>query len=487
MISSRHRLALAGLTALALLLRLATVDLQSFWADEVVTVNLLHLDLGAMLRAIPDSEGSPPGYYVIAWGWTHVFGTGETGIRSLSALAGAAAIPVFYGAARELCSPRVGLGVAALAAVNPILIWYSQEARAYSLMVLFGALTLWSFAYALKRPGWRPLALWAASSALTIATHYFAAYLVAAEAVWLVGDPRTRRRAAPAVGAVALVGLALLPLLEHQAKLGVGSWIASTGSLPYRVGRAAKQFILGFDAPLENAAAIAGVALSAVGIFLAAVTPERGERRGLWIAAALGAAAIGLPLILAIAGHDYFEARNLLVAWLPVAIVVTGGLLSRRAGAWGVVILGTLCVLEATAVIAVFLEPGWQREDWRGAARQLGPAEGARAVVVQPASGVGPMKLYLSSGSSMPPASSVREVDLVATVARTGRGVHPDPPPRSPPPSIPGFQVVERDYTDSYTVIRFRARSPQKVSIAELIGKRLNPSITAAALVLSPG
>jgi len=41
-----------------------------------------------MLHAIPHSEATPYLYYVLAWPWTHVFGSGEVGIRSLSALAG---------------------------------------------------------------------------------------------------------------------------------------------------------------------------------------------------------------------------------------------------------------------------------------------------------------------------------------------------------------------------------------------------------------
>src|SRR5262245_33319390 len=117
----RAVLPVAGLTVLGLLVRFVTLDLQSFWADEAETVHLLNLGLHSMLREIPDSEGTPPVYYVLAWGWTHVFGTGEVGVRSLSALAGVGSIPVFYGAASELCSRRVGLAVAALAAVNPLL------------------------------------------------------------------------------------------------------------------------------------------------------------------------------------------------------------------------------------------------------------------------------------------------------------------------------------------------------------------------------
>lgn len=91
---ARHLYALVALTVLAGVLRFATLDVQSFWLDESVTVGLVREDLGGMLSAIPDSESTPPLYYVLAWGWAKLFGTGEVGLRSLSALFGTATVPV---------------------------------------------------------------------------------------------------------------------------------------------------------------------------------------------------------------------------------------------------------------------------------------------------------------------------------------------------------------------------------------------------------
>ncbi|CAN5165883.1 hypothetical protein BH20ACT13_BH20ACT13_24020 [soil metagenome] len=84
----------AGLTTLGALVRFATLDRQSFWLDELVTVSLLHQSFGDMLTAIPESEASPFLYYVLAWPWTRLAGFGEIGLRSLSALVGAAIVPV---------------------------------------------------------------------------------------------------------------------------------------------------------------------------------------------------------------------------------------------------------------------------------------------------------------------------------------------------------------------------------------------------------
>ncbi|MGE5283333.1 MAG: glycosyltransferase family 39 protein, partial [Chloroflexota bacterium] len=190
---------LAGIVVLGALLRFATLDLQSYRYDEAVTVaRVLHPSLFDTLSAVPRSESTPPLYYALAWLWSRVFGTSEVGLRSLSALAGTASIAVVYLAARALPLPRrAGLIAAAIVAVNPVLIWFSQDARAYALVFLLTALSFLFFARA-RRSGLAQgttrrrsgkgadLAGWAAFSALAIATHYFAAFVVIPEAVLLL-------------------------------------------------------------------------------------------------------------------------------------------------------------------------------------------------------------------------------------------------------------------------------------------------------------
>src|SRR5947207_1635776 len=78
-------------------------------------------------------------------------------------------------------------------AVGPLLVWYSQEARAYALLVLTSALTIWLFAAALQEPERRTwLAWWAAAASLALLSHYFAAFLVVPEAAWLLWSARGR-------------------------------------------------------------------------------------------------------------------------------------------------------------------------------------------------------------------------------------------------------------------------------------------------------
>ena len=220
----------AALTALGVAVRFASLGVQSYHHDEVITaLRVLPGSFGDMLHAVKVSESNPPLYYVLGWAWAKAFGTGEVGLRSLSALFGAATVPVGYLIGRQLAGRRAGLILAALIAVNPMLIWYSQEARSYALLVFFGALARFFFVRALDtRPG-RDLACWALASALALCSHYFAVFAVAIEALWLLVALRARwRLLLPALAAVGAAGLALLPLANSQTNPTHIGWIENS-------------------------------------------------------------------------------------------------------------------------------------------------------------------------------------------------------------------------------------------------------------------
>ena len=290
---------LAGIVVLAAALRFATLDVQSYWFDEATTVHLLRMGLGDMLAAIPDSESTPPLYYVAAWLWTQVLGTGEVGLRSLSALAGTATIPVVYAIGARAVSSRAGLVAAGLAAANPLLVWYSQEARAYALLVLLAALTLLVLPRALERPSARNLAALATLAALAVATHYFAAFLVVPEALWLLH--RLRSRAVVPVAAVGVVALALLPMAIGQAENDGARFIRGSSEIG-RLAAVPKQFLVGYDAPGETLATILAAILALYGLYLLVRRATGDERAGAAPLAVLAAVVVAVPAVLSFTG-----------------------------------------------------------------------------------------------------------------------------------------------------------------------------------------
>src|SRR5438876_11897372 len=93
-------LVLAAIVAAGAAPRFLTLGMQSFDSGETVpAARILHPSYGQTLASVAATERSGPLYYSLAWAWSLVFGTGEVGLRSLSALLGSATIVVAYLAA----------------------------------------------------------------------------------------------------------------------------------------------------------------------------------------------------------------------------------------------------------------------------------------------------------------------------------------------------------------------------------------------------
>ena len=453
----------AAATALAALLRFSTLGEQSFWLDEAVTVDLLRNDLVGMLRAIPDSESTPPLYYLLAWPWAKAFGTGEIGLRSFSALCGTATVPVAYAAGAGLASRRAGAIAALLVATSPLLVWYSQEARAYALFVLCGALSLWLFARALERPSRDVLVGWVAASALALATHYFAVFLVAAEAAFLLALVRPRRAVAAASAAVGAVGLALLPLALHQERGGRTSWIADT-PLAERAEDVVREFVAGMY-PLPHAAKLGLIVLAAATAFVALRARPK-ERSRAFLALGVGVLAVAFPVALALGGFDYFLARNLIVAWLPIAVFLAIALAGDRARWVGPAVAVGLGAMSTAVVAATASRSDLARDDWRSVANTLATPR-PKLVVVAPAYERAPLEYY------RPEARPLGDgLVAVGEIVLLGYPVSGDAfPPRwfRVPPT---FRRVEFRFFDRIRLVRFRAAGPLRLGADDVRRRR---------------
>jgi mannosyltransferase len=442
---ARHLQVLAGITLAGALVRFTTLDVQSYWLDEVATVNILHHGFGDMLSAVSSGESTPPLYYIVAWVWSKLFGTGEFGLRSLSALFGTLTIPLAYVLGRELVGRRTGLVAAALCAFNPLLVWYSQEARSYSLLVLLTGLSLLALLRVLDDPAPRRFAAWAVVSIAAVATHYFAGFLVGAEALWLLYKTPARGRALVAVGVLAAAAAALLPLALHQRSTGAARFI-SESSVARRLAQIPKQFLVGYQGPLETVLTVVAVLLVAYGVLLCLAVPQRSR---LLVFAGIAVAAIVAPLVLALIGPDYLISRNVIASLLPLLVVVAAGFARSTTG---IAAAAALCTVGLVQVIGVDTQERYQRDDWRAAGEFIGRADQARAIIVTPASGAVPMLHYLPGGSKTPASGvDVKELVFVGFAPRLpGEAAMP---PRPPTVGAAGFTEVRRKQADTYTVV----------------------------------
>lgn len=467
-VARRVALVLGAIVAVGAGLRFGSLGVQSYHHDEVITaMRVIPGSFGEMLHKVRVSESNPPLYYVLAWGWAKTFGFEEFGLRSLSALFGTATIPVGYLIGSQLDRRRTGLILAGLLALDPMLIWYSQEARSYALLIFFGALSLYYFLRARQSGSGRDLGLWALFSALALASHYFAFFQVAIEGGWLLWLQRRHLRVVlPALAVVGATGLALLPLLLAQINPRHINWIEE-GSLAARLWEAGVASLAGETGPVigeplrPHYALIPAIAV-AISLVLLVRRGSRGQRRSAAIALVIGLGVVACAVLAAAVGKDYVIARNLLPALVPLLAVVALGLAAapRRLA------LGLLAVLCAYwLVFAVYLTqtPNLQRPDFRVVGQELGAPQAHRAIVSWRLA-ADPIRWYLP-GKTLEALSGswpVRELDLVAKAVLGGSE-------RASAASVlPGFAVKETIPAGRLTITRFLAPRPVRLTVAQM-------------------
>lgn len=371
---------MAFVALLASIVRFLLLGHQSLWYDEIVSLTLAKQPFGAMLHAIPRTESTPPLYYVFLWVWVRLFGEGAEALRSLSAMFGVLTALVIYLAARVRFSAGAALVAGALAATNPMLIWYSQETRAYALVTFFVACSLY-FLLRVPLGGAWALIGWSATACLALASHYFAVFALVPEAAYLAYVYRKHLQTLLATLAAPIaVEAALLPLALHQRASGHSSFIAAV-PLRSRIEGALNWFILGAYTTsrlrLYLLCLIAAVAV--IGSIVYRATPA--VKRSALLLGSIAFLTFVIPLVIV---PGSFRDKNIIVALPPLLLAAGAALVPRETK--------TLAVAAGFGVAAIALAPTvvvadrlpLQREDWRGMATLIGPPSRTRAVLTYP-------------------------------------------------------------------------------------------------------
>ena len=466
--------AVAAITAFGAALRFSTLDLQSFWADEAVTVGrILDPSLWGTIGHIPSSEATPPLYYILAWVWTWAFGHSEVGIRSLSALIGTTTIPVAWWAGRRLITPAAGVAAAALVAASPAMVWYSQEARAYGLLILTSAVALGFFAEALRRREPRMLAWWAVFSALSVLTHYFAVFTIAPEALaLLLLLPELRRRVIAAIGGVLVVCAALVPLAVHQASLGHDVWISNI-SFGTRLNYLVKQFVFGYHGSSSTVLSIFVLGALAFAAAVALRALWRAPDPRWWLPVVIGVVTMGVPIAAKVFGTDFFFPRNVIAGWVPMAVAAGTAAMLPRIGWLAVAALSAAFV---TMTIVIDVTPRLQRSDWRDVAKALGPATRPRAVLGGD-TGANPLTYYLPHARKVTRGKvTIGEIDAIGFT---------DVPPLRGRVVPRGFRFAGRGSSPGFVYERYVADTPHTLSVGALSHIRLQAAHSPTILQLT--
>lgn len=373
-------IAVAVLTAAALLLRLAGISRESLWLDEGYTLLFSSYSIPRLLL-IGGAHEHPPLYYLLvhaALSLTHSY----LAPRLLSALAGTAAVPVLYVLGRRLYGTAAGLIAAALLALSPFHLWYSQDGRAYEvagLCVLLSYLALLSAG----RTGGR--AAWVAYVAATLAAFYADYTTVLAILPQVILWRRHPRAAALAWAAVVAGYLPWIGMLARDtAAVAAAYWIPAPN--PSEVARTVLEFA-GLAGPCPSPPC-RGVALPGVaghGVLLAipiaaAVIIGALRRRG---PALLLAAWLLTPFVVVLAlapVRSLYLDRAFLDATYPLYLLIGASVAALGRRRTTAVVAAIPLALAAATSVLVYAYP--TNPDWRPLARDLGHAGRVGDVVV---------------------------------------------------------------------------------------------------------
>lgn len=384
-LSSGSNFVLIALLLLALLLRLYSLGSESFWFDESYSVAFAQRSLSELsifhLAGLPFSDRNF--YHLLLHFWLPIAGS-DTMLRLPSALAGWGSVLFLYALGKTLFDRTVGLWSAALLAVSPLHVWYSQEARMYIFTALFSVASVLYFARVLRADGtvadWIGVAL---AAGFALYTHFVAILVVVFQNTFVLYRAARRQigrgwfwRWVVAQAGVLLFALPLLIGLLYQQRHGWWGWVARKYGPPRfnEIVVMSQHFSVGTTFPGTRPWRIAALIVFAA-VLLAGLGPTltrlaRRRWRTEWDEGVVIVwLYLALPMVLAYAISQItplFITRYLVFV-LPAYCLGLGlGLASipNRWLRWGL----ALAIVAFSASSLYTLYRVQQKEDWRGAA-----------------------------------------------------------------------------------------------------------------------
>ncbi len=382
--------ALAAVLALGALLRFVTLGRESYWLDELATLDATRVQWSQLVEVLARWDNHPPLHYAMIKAWGSLVGRDEAALRTLGAALGTLSVAFAYLCSRDITRDMergapsrgsvAGLWAAGLVAVLPLGVRLAREVRMYSLLECASLASTWLFVRLVcsaRRDGdaaqtsrgarLLDLAGYVLATTAALYTHVYATLLLGAHgaaAVALALAGRLSGRGALRVGAaLALSTAAYLPWIPvaraRVAVVGRGFWITQPdwdwptlwgGSHTHGWG--------------HRAGSLFAFAMLAAAV-VAAARGLRTRSAGVFIAAAVVLSQTALPICVAPFYRPVFTVKYAIAAASVVAVlagVALGSLRARRGAALGLAMVGMGLVATQITVLATVLN-----EDFRAA------------------------------------------------------------------------------------------------------------------------
>jgi mannosyltransferase len=503
----RERWALLTLLAIMLLgaaLRFYGLSVQSLWADELSSWDFSQRDtLSRVIRGV-QSDSDPPLYFLILHFARWIFGDSEWALRLPSALAGWLCIPAIYALGRRIYSEREGIIAALFLAVLWVPIYYSQEARSYSMLILLSILTSyfwWGVMLGLRYRRELPMreALWYVVCAVLCAyVHYSGLLLVALQGVALTALAyRTLRKAMLLYVPVALAYVPWLPgvIYQFQYSKQRGDQIGEPTlfALPDY-----------FRSLFDNSGLLSLAAWTLISFLLIRGWDDLRPRRkggGIPPGSLLAAWALG-PFVVACAvsqsSVQLLTEKNLLISlpsvYLLLARSITRAFSGRAAAIFqGIVAAGLAAACLAYLLFSMDYYTNPTKEQLREAASYVENREGSGTLIVHCDEGDG-LDYYLQTGRS-DDVEACEARDFPKIEARVKEGdyqevfhfiSHSEPDPRLVSLLQRDFQPVDYERFRGAAVVVYKVRPPAPAGLPKSQQSKTNPPKPPANLPKPP-
>jgi len=390
-------LAIAGVTTLALTVRVSHLGTE-LWLDEIeMLTRYVPLDLRHLVSTY-DSQNHHPLYTIAAHlSWLLARGA-DWSIRLPAMLCGTAAVFALGRFSRYLTGQAEAVLAALVLAVSYHAVWFSQNARGYTTILLLTILATGIFLRLLSGEGHRVRLSWTYATLIALATytHLTAALVAAGHALVIVfttrwRDPEGRRVALWASAAIALGGLLticlyapMLPQLIHQLTKSSPTMVETEWtSLGWMMREGTRALAGGVPGGLP-AAAVA-VTVLAVGI------------GSLWHRSRQAVLAMFLPVVVTGAavmatGHNLWPRFFFFGAGFLVLAAIEGGFaIVRRLVPWRPTRVATTGAIAVAALSLLTVPRAWQPKqqflavhDWIESQRIPGDAVVALDIAFHP-------------------------------------------------------------------------------------------------------
>lgn len=164
-------------------LRLFNLTYKSLWYDEALSLSFTEYDWKDIFshRYI-----ARPVYFLILKLWVSLFGYSELSARLPSVIFGVLSIILIYKLAKELFGEGSGLISAVILSLSSYHIYYSQEARNYSLFLFLGLSSMLIFVKILNKEDAKLLLLLVLINILLLYTHLFGIFIVIIQSIFFI-------------------------------------------------------------------------------------------------------------------------------------------------------------------------------------------------------------------------------------------------------------------------------------------------------------